>query len=160
MQIYFLNHAMMVYTKAMKREKTRQTKIGTILIGGQNKVLIQSMCKHKTSDIDLVVEEINECAKLGADLMRVAVLDEADALAIKTIVSKISIPLVADIHFDARLALLAIENGVQKVRLNPGNIKDENMIKEVVLSAKKHGVVIRVGANSLLIVMLTLCQFL
>jgi (E)-4-hydroxy-3-methylbut-2-enyl-diphosphate synthase len=148
MQIYFLNHAMMVYTKAMKREKTRQTKIGTILIGGQNKVLIQSMCKHKTSDIDLVVEEINECAKLGADLMRVAVLDEADALAIKTIVSKISIPLVADIHFDARLALLAIENGVQKVRLNPGNIKDENMIKEVVLSAKKHGVVIRVGANS------------
>lgn len=148
MQIYFLNSTFVVYTNAMKREKTRQTKIGNISIGGQNKVLIQSMCKHKTSNIDFVTKEINECAEMGADLMRVAVLDEEDALAIKTIIKKINIPLVADIHFDGRLALLAINSGVQKIRLNPGNIKDEHMIKEVVEAAKKHNVVIRVGANS------------
>ncbi|NLB48341.1 MAG: flavodoxin-dependent (E)-4-hydroxy-3-methylbut-2-enyl-diphosphate synthase [Erysipelotrichia bacterium] len=132
----------------MKREKTRQTTIGNVFIGGQNKVLIQSMCKHKTSDINSVINEINECAKMGADLMRVAVLDEQDALAIKTIVQQSDIPLIADIHFDGRLAIAAMANGVQKIRLNPGNIKDENTIKAVVEAAKKHGVAIRVGANS------------
>lgn len=132
----------------MKREKTRQVKIGKILIGGQNRVLIQSMCKHKTSNWEEVVEEINECAKLGADLMRISVLDEEDAVSIKEIKKHISIPLVADIHFDGRLALLAIENGVDKIRLNPGNIKDENVIKKIVLAAKENRVAIRVGANS------------
>ena len=132
----------------MERVETRRLNIGNISLGGQNKVLIQSMCKHKTSNIEEVVNEINECAKLGADLMRVSVLDEEDALAIKEIKAKISIPLVADIHFDPRLALLAMENGADKIRLNPGNIKDESAIKEIVKLAKKKHVVIRVGVNS------------
>ena len=132
----------------MKRTNTRQFKIKNTTIGGQNKVLIQSMCKHKTSHVDEIIKEINECAKLGADLMRVSILDEEDAMAIKEIQKGISIPLIADIHFDPRLAILAINNGVDKIRLSPGNIKNEEKIKEIVELAKKKGVVIRVGANS------------
>ncbi len=132
----------------MNRNKTKKIKINEIFIGGQNKVLIQSMCKHKTSHVEDIVEEINECAQLGADLMRVSVLDEDDAYAIKEIKKEISIPLVADIHFDPHLALLAIENGADKIRLNPGNIKDEDKIAEIVELAKKNNVAIRVGANS------------
>lgn len=132
----------------MKRTNTRQFKIKNTTIGGQNRVLIQSMCKHKTSHVDEIIKEINECAKLGADLMRVSILDEEDAMAIKEIQKGISIPLIADIHFDPRLAILAINNGVDKIRLNPGNIKNEEKIKEIVELAKKKGVVIRVGANS------------
>ena len=132
----------------MKRNNTRQFQIKNTTIGGQNKVLIQSMCKHKTSHVDEIIKEINECAKLGADLMRVSILDEEDAMAIKEIQKGISIPLIADIHFDPRLAILAINNGVDKIRLNPGNIKNEEKIKEIVELAKKNGVVIRVGANS------------
>ena len=122
---------------AMKRNKTKQLKIKKIFIGGQNRVLIQSMCKHKTSYVDEVIDEINECAELGADLMRVSVLDEEDALAISEIKKGIHIPLVADIHFDPNLAILAIENGADKIRLNPGNIKDEEKIGEIVELAKK-----------------------
>ena len=132
----------------MKRNQTNQINIGNITIGGQNKVLIQSMCKHKTSHVDEIVSEINECAKMGADLMRVSILDEEDALAIKEIKKGISIPLVADIHFDAHLAMMAIENGADKIRLNPGNIKNEEKIKEIVELAKQKGIAIRVGANS------------
>ena len=132
----------------MKRNKTKRFKIQDTIMGGQNKVLIQSMCKHKTANVDEVVNEINECAKLGADLMRVSVLDMEDAEAIKEIKKGISIPLVADIHFDPRLAIAAILNGADKIRLNPGNIKDEEQIKEIVELAKKRKVAIRVGANS------------
>ena len=132
----------------MKRNQTRQFKINNLLIGGQNKVLIQSMCKHKTAHVEEIVKEINECAKMGADLMRVSVLDMEDALAIKEIKKGISIPLVADIHFDARLAKQAILSGADKIRLNPGNLKNEEQIKEIVDLAKEHNIVIRVGANS------------
>ena len=132
----------------MKRNNTKQFQIKNTTIGGQNKVLIQSMCKHKTSHVDEIIKEINECAKLGADLMRVSILDEEDATSIKEIQKGISSPLIADIHFDPRLAILAINNGVDKIRLNPGNIKNEEKIKEIVELAKKNGVVIRVGANS------------
>ena len=116
----------------MKRTETRQAKIGRITIGGQNKVLIQSMCKHKTSHVEEVVKEINECAKLGADMMRVSILDEEDAQAIKEIKKQIKIPLIADIHFNGDFAIQAIKNGVDKIRLNPGNISDETKIKEIV----------------------------
>ena len=108
----------------MKRNETRQVKIGNVLVGGQNKVVIQSMCNIKTEKYLEVSEQINECAKLGAEIMRVSVMDEKDALAIKEIKKRISIPLVADIHFDYRLALMAMESGVDKIRINPGNIGD------------------------------------
>lgn len=132
----------------MKRTETKQIRIGRLSLGGQDKVLIQSMCKHKTSDYQAVIDEINECAALGASLMRVAVLDEEDAKAIFQIKKGINIPLVADIHFDPNLAILAIKCGANKIRLNPGNISDENKIKEIVELAKKKHVAIRVGANS------------
>ena len=132
----------------MKRTETKQIKIGRLIIGGQDKVLIQSMCKHKTSNVDEVIKEINECVALGAQMMRVSILDEDDAKAIVSIKKGIKVPLVADIHFDPNLAILAIKNGANKIRLNPGNIDDENKIKEIVELAKKKHVAIRVGANS------------
>ena len=132
----------------MKRTETKQIRIGRLTIGGQDKVLIQSMCKHKTSDVETIINEINECAALGAKLMRVSVLDEEDAKAIAQIKKGINIPLVADIHFDPNLAILAIKCGANKIRINPGNISDENKIKEIVELAKKKHVAIRVGANS------------
>ena len=132
----------------MKRSETKQIKIGRLTIGGQDKVLIQSMCKHKTSNVEEIIKEINECEALGAQMMRVSILDEEDAMAISFIKKGIKVPLVADIHFDPNLAILAIKNGANKIRLNPGNIDDENKIKEIVELAKKKHVAIRVGANS------------
>ena len=132
----------------MNRTQTKQIKISRLTLGGQDKVLIQSMCKHKTSNIEEVINEINECTALGAKLMRVSILDEEDTRAIRIIKKGIKIPLVADIHFDPNLAILAIKNGANKIRLNPGNINDENKIKEIVELAKEKHVAIRVGANS------------
>ena len=130
------------------RKETKQIHIKDILMGGQDKVLIQSMCNIKTEKVDEVVKQINECAALGADLMRVSVMDERDANAIKEIKKGIRIPLVADIHFDYRLALLAMENGVDKIRLNPGNIGSVENIKKVVDMAKEKHIPIRIGVNS------------
>lgn len=132
----------------MKRSETRQVKVGNIFIGGQNKVVIQSMCNIKTEKYIEVSEQINECAKLGAELMRVSVMDEKDALAIKEIKKRINIPLVADIHFDYRLALLAMESGVDKIRINPGNIGDIENVRKVVEMAKEKHIPIRIGVNS------------
>ena len=131
-----------------KRIDTRPVKIGDLQIGGQNKVVIQSMCNIETENYIDVSNQINECAKLGAELMRVSVMDEKDALAIKEIKKRISIPLVADIHFDYRLALLAMENGVDKIRINPGNIGDIENVKKVVDMAKEKHIPIRIGVNS------------
>ncbi len=132
----------------MKREDTKLIKIGNTTIGHKNQVLIQSMCNIKTENYDAVSEQINECAKLGANLMRVSVMDKKDALAIKEIKRRISIPLVADIHFDYRLALMAMENGVDAVRINPGNIGSEDKVKVVIDLAKEKHIPIRVGVNS------------
>lgn len=134
--------------KMTSRSKTRKIKIGNITIGGQNKVLIQSMCNIKTSKVDDVIKQINECTLLGADLMRVSVLDMDDAKAIKKIVKKISIPLIADIHFDYRLAIESINSGVSAVRLNPGNIGGIENVKKVVDLCKEKHVPIRIGVNS------------
>ena len=130
------------------RELTRPIHVGKLQIGGQNKVVIQSMCNIKTEKYEEVIKQINECASLGAELMRVSVMDEKDALAIKEIKKGIKIPLVADIHFDYRLALLAMESGVDKVRINPGNIGDIENVKKVVDMAKEKHIPIRIGVNS------------
>ena len=130
------------------RENTRPVYIKGIKLGGQNKVLIQSMCNIKTSNYLEVAKQINECATLGADLMRVSVMDMDDAQAVKEIKARISIPLVVDIHFDYRLALVAMENGADKVRINPGNIGDIENIKKVVDMAKEKHIPIRIGVNS------------
>ena len=130
-----------------KRENTIPVKIGNIQIGGNNRVIIQSMCDIKTSNIDEVVKEINECALLGADMMRVSILDKQDAFAIKEIKKRISIPIVADIHFDYKLGILAIKNGADKIRINPGNFGSDEKLKELIDVAKMYDIAIRIGVN-------------
>lgn len=132
----------------LARELTNKIKIGNITIGGSKNVLIQSMCNIKTSKYKEVAEQINECAAAGADLMRVSVLDFDDAKAIKEIKKLISIPLIADIHIDYRLAIEAINSGVDAVRLNPGNIGSKENIKKVCDLCKEKHIPIRIGVNS------------
>lgn len=128
--------------------KTKKIKIGGVTIGGGESVKIQSMCTFKTSDISSATEQISRLEKAGCEIIRVSVLDEADAKAIAEIKKRINIPLVADIHFSARLAVSAIENGCDKVRINPGNIGGEREIKLVADCIKAHKIPVRVGANT------------
>lgn len=130
------------------RKNTKSIKIKDIVIGGQNKVLIQSMCDIKTSNFREVIKQIHDLENMGVDLMRVSVMDEQDALAIKEIVNNVNVPIVADIHFDYKLALLAIENGAHKIRINPGNIGNEDNLVKVINAAKEKGIAIRIGVNS------------
>lgn len=132
----------------IKRRKTRVVKIGDVLIGGDNPIAIQSMCNTKTSDIGATVKQILELEDAGCEIIRVAVPDMEAAEAISEIKKKIHIPLIADIHFDYRLALKAIENGVDKLRINPGNIGGEDRVKAVVEAAKAKSIPIRIGVNS------------
>ena len=131
----------------MNREKTRQIKVGNVQIGGENKVSIQSMCNTKTKDIKSTVRQILELEKAGCEIIRVACLDIEDAKSIKQIKEQIHIPIVADIHFDYKIALEAIKSGVDKVRINPGNIGSEEKVKAVVEACKKNKIPIRIGVN-------------
>ena len=128
--------------------ETKVVKIGNKVIGGGNPILIQSMCNTKTQDVAATVAQIKELEVAGCDIIRVAVPDMDAAHAIAEIKKQISIPLVADIHFDYRLAIAAIENGADKIRINPGNIGSEERIKAVVEAAKAKNIPIRVGVNS------------
>ena len=132
----------------MNRLETKLVKVGNTSIGHSNNVKIQSMCNIKTSKFEEVINQILELEKLGCDIIRVSVMDESDALAIKEIKKAIHIPLVADIHFDYRLALKAIENGVDKIRINPGNIGSIDNVKKVVDACKEKHIPIRIGVNS------------
>lgn len=131
----------------MKRLETRPINVGGVQIGGQNKVIIQSMTNTKTKDVDATVKQILELEDVGCEVIRVAILDLQDAKAIKEIKKQIHIPLVSDIHFNADFAIEAIKSGTDKIRLNPGNIEDENKIKEVVNLCKEYKVPIRIGIN-------------
>ncbi|MCR4720341.1 MAG: flavodoxin-dependent (E)-4-hydroxy-3-methylbut-2-enyl-diphosphate synthase [Lachnospiraceae bacterium] len=128
--------------------RTHEVKIGTVAIGGDNPIAIQSMTNTRTDDVSATVAQIKELEKAGCDIIRCAVPDEAAARAIDTIKEKINIPLVADIHFDHRLAIMAMEHGADKIRINPGNIGSIENIKAVVSEASKRGIPIRVGVNS------------
>ena len=130
-----------------KREETRPIYVGNVQIGGQNKVVIQSMCNTKTKDIEETVKQIHKLEDAGCEIIRVACLDIEDANAIKEIKKQIHIPIVADIHFDYKIALAAIDAGVNKIRINPGNIGDEEKIKAVVDGCKKNNIPIRIGVN-------------
>lgn len=135
-------------SQLIHRQQTKRVKVGNLFIGGNNEVIIQSMTTTKTHDVTATVEQINRLASAGCQLVRVACLDEADAQALKEIKKQISIPLVVDIHFDYRLALLAIEAGVDKIRINPGNIGNEDKVRQVVEAAKAKQVAIRIGVNA------------
>ena len=132
----------------MERIKTRKVMVGNVRIGGQNKVVIQSMCNTKTKDVKSTVKQILELEEAGCEIIRVACLDLEDAKAIKNIKEKIHIPIVADIHYDYKLALEAIKSGVDKIRINPGNIGSKERVKAVVDKCKEHHIPIRIGVNA------------
>lgn len=131
----------------MLREETRSVQVGNLTIGDNNHVVIQSMCNTKTKDVEATIKQINALQQAGCELVRVAVFDKEDAYAIKEIKKGIHIPLVADIHFDYKLALIAIESGIDKVRINPGNIGSIEKVKAVVDACKKKHIPIRIGVN-------------
>ncbi|WP_179036762.1 flavodoxin-dependent (E)-4-hydroxy-3-methylbut-2-enyl-diphosphate synthase [Paenibacillus sp. URB8-2] len=130
------------------RHQTRPVNVGGITIGGNNEVVIQSMCTTKTADVEATVAEILRLEEAGCQLVRVTVNNEEAAAAIKEIKQQIHIPLVADIHFNYKLALLAIENGIDKVRINPGNIGRREKVEAVVQACKDKGIPIRIGVNA------------
>ncbi len=132
----------------MKRVKTKEVKIGDRVIGGGNPILIQSMCNTKTEDVASTVKQILDLEQAGCDIIRVAVPTMEAAEALREIKRQIHIPLVADIHFDYRLAIAAIECGADKIRINPGNIGARERVQAVTDKAREYGVPIRVGVNS------------
>ncbi|MBQ9046940.1 MAG: flavodoxin-dependent (E)-4-hydroxy-3-methylbut-2-enyl-diphosphate synthase [Solobacterium sp.] len=132
----------------MKRTETRPIFVGGIQIGGQNRCVLQSMTNVPAKDVDASVAQINELAEHGCEIVRTAVLDEADARAIADIKARTSVPLVADIHFNYRLALISLEGGVDAVRINPGNIGSAEHTEAVVRACQERHVPIRIGINS------------
>lgn len=132
----------------MLRKKTREIQIGQVRIGGDNPVAIQSMTNTKTEDVDATVSQILALEKAGCEIVRCAVPTMEAAEALREIRKKIHIPLVADIHFDYKLAIAAVENGADKIRINPGNIGSKERIRAVVDCCKERGIPIRVGVNS------------
>ncbi len=128
--------------------KTKLVTVGGVEVGGGSSIKIQSMTTTKTSDVEKTVAQISRLQRAGCEIVRGAVADEEDALAVKRVVEKIGIPFVADIHFSPKLAVMAIENGADKVRINPGNIGGEKEIKYVADCIKAHDIPVRVGANT------------
>ena len=132
----------------MKRRNTKKITVGGIEIGGGAPVSIQSMTNTDTRNIEATAAQINALAEAGCDIVRLAVFDEECVCALKEIKKRVNVPLVADIHFDYRLAIGAIENGIDKLRINPGNIGSADRVHAVAQCAKSHGVPIRVGVNA------------
>ena len=131
----------------IRRETTRPINVGGVVIGGQNKVVIQSMTNTKTKDVAATVKQIKQLEQAGCQIIRVAILELEDAKAISEIKKQIHIPIVSDIHFNPDFAIAAINNGTDKIRLNPGNIENEEKIKEIVELCKNRNVPIRIGIN-------------
>lgn len=127
---------------------SRLVSVGGVKIGGGERIKIQSMTTTKTADVEKTLSQISALKEAGCDIVRVAILDEADALALREITTRISLPLVADIHFSPKLAVMSIENGANKVRINPGNIGGEKEIKYVADCIKAYNIPVRVGANT------------
>ncbi len=132
----------------IKRRKSRKVYVGGVPVGGDAPITVQTMTKTKTSDIEATLKQIKEAEEAGCDIIRVTVNDKEAAEAMKEIVRRSNIPIVADIHFNHIFALKAIEAGVAKVRINPGNIGSEERIKEVLTKAKERKIPIRIGVNS------------
>ncbi|SFL14391.1 flavodoxin-dependent (E)-4-hydroxy-3-methylbut-2-enyl-diphosphate synthase [Halanaerobium salsuginis] len=130
------------------RRNSKKVFFGKQAIGGDAPISVQSMCNTKTEDVEATVKQIRKLSAAGCEIIRVAVPDKKAAAALKKIKEKISLPLVADIHFDYKLALIAVENGVDALRINPGNIGNEKRVKEVAIACRENKIPIRVGSNS------------
>ena len=132
----------------IKRRVSKQIQIGNVKIGGDAPISVQSMCNTDTRDVEKTVSQIKELTDAGCELVRLAVLNKDAAAAIKEIKKRVEVPLIADIHFDYRLAIQCIENGIDALRLNPGNIGRDENVKKVVDLAKTNNVPIRIGINA------------
>lgn len=132
----------------MKRRTSKEIKLGQVIVGGTAPVTVQTMTKTDTRNAEATIAEVNRLAAVGCDIIRAAVPDQEAALALKKICAAIAIPMIADIHFDHNLALQAIKSGVHGLRLNPGNIRSEEKVREVVAAAKDRQIPIRVGVNA------------
>ena len=127
---------------------SKKVKIGNVVIGGGERIAVQSMSTHKLKDIDLAVNDCERLSALGCDILRFSVLDEEDARSISEIKKRVSIPIVADIHFDYKLALLSIEAGADKIRINPGNIGSDENVEKVAAALRERKIPVRVGSNT------------
>ena len=134
-------------TPSFPRARTRRIHVGSVPVGGGAPVSVQTMANTDTRDVAATVAQIRECVELGCDIMRLAVPDAVAAEALRSIRAQVDVPLVADIHFDYRLALASIEAGVDAVRINPGNVGGEDRVQAVVKAAKARGIPIRIGVN-------------
>lgn len=132
----------------IKRRKSKEISIGNVKIGNNNPISVQSMCNTDTRDIEQTSHQIKELANAGCELVRLAVLNKDAAEAIKTLVKISPVPLIADIHFDYRLAIQCINNGISALRLNPGNIGKRENVEKVVTLAKQQNIPIRIGVNA------------
>ena len=132
----------------MKRTDTKQIRVGDVLIGCDAPVTVQSMCNTKTWDVEATVAQIRALRAAGVDIVRLAVPDERSAFAVEEIKNRTDVPLVADIHFDYRLALLCVERGIDKIRINPGNIGGEDQVKAVAEACRARKIPIRIGVNA------------
>ena len=132
----------------MTRNETRSIRVGTLSIGGDAPVTVQTMCNTKTWDVEATVAQIRAMRSAGADIVRLAVPDEQSALAIDRIKEQVDVPLVADIHFDYRLALMCAERGIDKIRINPGNIGGPENVRAVADACREHHIPIRIGVNA------------
>ena len=132
----------------IKRKLTKEINVGEVKVGGNNPISVQSMTNTLTKDIKKTVSQINQISEVGADIVRVSCPDEDSTKALKEIVKHVSVPIVADIHFHYKRAIEAAENGAKCLRINPGNIGDENKIKEVIKAAKNNNCSIRIGVNA------------
>jgi len=132
----------------IKRRVSKQITIGDVKIGGDAPISVQSMCNTDTRDIDATIRQINELVEKGCDIVRLAVLNADAANAIKSIVKKTNVPLIADIHFDYKLAIDCINNGIAALRINPGNIGKRENVEKVVKLAKQQNIPIRIGVNA------------
>ena len=130
------------------RINTKEVVVGDIKIGGNNNIVLQSMCTTKTTNVEATVKQINELVDAGCEIVRLACPTIEDAQAIKEIKKQVSCPIVADIHFNYLIALEAIEAGVDKIRINPGNIGSDDRVKQIVEKCKEKNIPIRIGVNA------------
>ncbi|MDI6785405.1 MAG: flavodoxin-dependent (E)-4-hydroxy-3-methylbut-2-enyl-diphosphate synthase [bacterium] len=132
----------------MKRRNSRKIKVGNLVIGGNSPIIIQSMTKTDTKDLKATINQIKELEDVGCELVRVALVDKEAALCISKIKKEVKIPIIGDVHFSSEIAKIALEEGIDKIRLNPGNIRNQNKLKKVIILAKKLKVPIRIGVNA------------
>ncbi len=137
-----------ILSSMIERRKTRQINVGNVKIGGNAPVVVQSMTSTKTHDVEETLEQINSLHKAGCEIVRVAVPHQEDVEALEDILNNSPLPIIADIHFAPSYAFLSMEKGVQGIRINPGNIGKEEVVREIVEEAKTKGVAIRIGVNS------------